>query len=242
MGRDAETSQAFRGVSDPVHRSLPPRGLPARQTQDRATPVHSHAGRCNHESAQAGRDRAHSRRARLDGRTDCRVLSRTRAGGNRPHVRRKRAAQGAALRAGDAAPDGRGRFRAGDRRAGRRARRPIRALQRRYLRREVRRHLRAIARPPGSCQPGAVRLRRRGGRAGPHRLRGDRHNRRAHCRQPCRRRRLRLRPRILLPAVRLHPGRGRGGAQGGGEPPREGLPQAGRVHQGAGARNPWARR
>ena len=54
-------------------------------------------------------------------------------------------------------------------------------------------------------------------------------------RGPARRgRRLRLRPDLLLPAVRLHPRRGLGRAEGGGQSPRAGVPQAAGVPRRAG--------
>ena len=58
--------------------------------------------------------------------------------------------------------------------------------------------------------------------AGRH-LRNRRHHRRPDCAGAARDERIRLRPDLLLPAVRLHAGRARSRPQGDGQPPRLGL-------------------
>ena len=65
-------------------------------------------------------------------------------------------------------------------------------------------------------------------------VRGAWDDRGTHRRPAGRGRRLRLRPDLLLPAVRLHARRGLGGAEGGGQPPRAGVPRVASVPRGAG--------
>ncbi len=96
------------------------------------------------------------------------------------------------------------------------------------LRRQVRPYLQHVARAERGRKPRAVRLRAGAGARRPDRLRNARRRRRPDRTGAEGNRRVRLRPHLLLPAVRLHPRRGRR-PQSRGESPRPGVQGPSRV-------------
>ena len=154
-------------------------------------------------------------------------------------LRRERAAEGALLRGGHGPAGGRRGFRPRDRRARPRAWHLLRTVRRNrgaHLPREVRADRPDARRARCAREHGAIRVRARARPSRRGTLRGARRSRGSHHVAAARLGRLRLRPDLLLPAVRLHPRRAARRAEVGGQPPGEGVQEAQGVPGGQGSR------